>query len=665
MSTSNTEHDLYHHAKVRQRILRALFKSAKMIDEDLRWRKFRFAPDVLKRQLRPIAQFDDDLIDEIAQNYELSVIRRDPLTLSYRGFEKKFDRNTLAEGAGAMGIRFLPTQRSATRCAFETAREIAYFGFGSTQDLFIQCPIQRLTAVATGAEPCKNGTILRDLRDDFAIDQTVLDLLAADKYFTPDISDETSLLQFQANLRACPMSDAFVKKCSEFFDKKITLGMRDTLRWFLGARHPWFDWTRAKFLIQTAFQTHGRDNFNTPQIAYYVYDPNVDDAEIEARREYNAPIVDAFACELKRALQSASSIPLDHLNDAQLRSVAHAVLDIHHDYPDFDLEAQNETGPQKQIDFMEHSLQNAVDRQLLGIESTPRRNLNFKAHFAANDVIRRICPALDDAQIRDLFAAIDKCTEKYDAQGGVDLDGNGNFAAYNRIPCAVFLIQSRGCPAPKPDERLLDSFDLSQMTQLEHASYMRSFPEISEKLTVFFALTLRHLIDTEHVPDLRPRNLARDFLLLGLWGTRTPNIHVNLYVDKSLDEKDYAKTLKRCEIQFTGADQVETHPLAHIRESSKVTRFAFAHFMPLIEPSILRNLGTFTMAMEEFRNIGHTPQVDPWNLAYYAFDLLHEMARCGIRRTLSDVLAITEYVLDSAYDNVKKRIASNDKIEKK
>ena len=661
--THNSTHDLNHHAKVQRRILRALFKSAKMTDEDIRWRKFRFDPDILKRQLRPIAPFDDDAIDNIAKNYELSVLRRDPLTLSYHGFEKKLDRNALAEGAGAMGIRFLPTQRSATRCAFEAAREIAYFGYGSPDQLFFQCPIQQLTAAATGARHCQNGTILRDLRDDFAIDYTAYTLLAADKYFTANVTDAAGLVQFQRDLRSFPMSDAFVEKCAEFFDRKATVGVRDSLRWFLGARHPWFDWTRAKFLIQTAFHAHGTDDFNTPQITYYAYDPNIDDVEIDAKREYNAPIVEAFANALKRELKNATTKPLERLSDAQLQAIARATLDIHHDYPDFDLEAQNETGPQKQIDFMEQSIQKTVDQELLGKESTPRCNLNFRAHFAANDVIERICPELAAPQCQDLFNAIDKCIAKYDEQGGVAV--GADFALYKRIPCTVFLIQSRGCPTPKPDERLLDSFDLSQMTQLEHASYMRSFPEISEKLTVFFTLTLRHLIDTEHVPDLRPRNLARDFLVLGLWGTRTPNIHVNLYVDKSLSEKDYAKSLKRCEIKFTGTEQVETHPLSHIRESSKVVRFAFAHFTPLIEPSILRNLGTFTMAMEEFRNIGHTPQIDPWSLTHYAFDMIHEMTRCGIRRSLSDVLAVLEYVLDNAYDNVKKRISANGKTAQK
>ena len=69
--------------------------------------------------------------------------------------------------------------------------------------------------------------------------------------------------------------------------------------------------------------------------------------------------------------------------------------------------------------------------------------------------------------------------------------------------------------------------------------------------------------------------------------------------------------------------------------------------------------------MEEFRNIGHTPQIDPWSLTHYAFDMIHEMTRCGIRRSLSDVLAVLEYVLDNAYDNVKKRISANGKTAQK
>lgn len=645
--------------KTQRRIVRALFKSAIRIDEDMRWRRFRFDAAMLKRRLSAIGQFGDDIVRDIADNCELTVIRRDPFTISYRGFEKQFSRDTLAEGAGAMGIRFLPARRCATRRAFEAAREIAYFGFGPLQSQIIPCPIGQLTREIVQIPDCPDGTILRDLRPDFAQDQTVCELLAADRYFGAPIHSPADLEKFQRDLRANPMSESFVRKCADFFNRKATVGARDSLRWFLGARHPRFDWTRAEYLIQSAFGNFGTDDFNTPQITYYAYDPDIDDVEADAALADNARVVKAFADRLKDEIRRAHDGDFPALSDAQWIALARAALDIHHDCPDFDLEAQNETGPQKQFDFMEHSLQNAVHSEILGKNSTPRRNLNFRAHFGAHGILARVCPELGAAGAEILFAAIDAAVAQYDADGGIKIDPSSDACSvYNRIPCIIFMIRRPGASEPKDDERRLDSFDLSQITQLEHASYMRSFPEISEKLTVFFALTLRHLIDTEHVPDLRPRNLPRDFLLLGLWGTRSPNIRVNLFVDKSLPEKDYAKKLKRCEIKFTGSEQTETHPLNHIRESSKVMRLAFAHLAPLIEPSILRNLGTFAMAMEEFRNPGHAPRIDPWNLAGYAVGIIREITRCGVRQSLGDVLSILEYVLDNAHENVKKRIAS-------
>lgn len=622
---------------VQRNIIRAIFKAAKIVDEDIRWKRCRLDRDTLTRLLRKLGNVPQSIIDDMAENLGLSVIRRDPMTLRFHGLERKFDRTAVAEGAGALGLRFLPTRQAATRCAFEAAREIAYFGFG--KDLFFPCPIQQIAhALNLGHSPL-HGVILRDLRDDFTQQKTAFDMLKADKYFDDNVCDEESLLRFQTTLRNTPMSPAFIEKASEFFDRRATVGIRDTLRWMLGARHPWFDWTRAQFLIQSAFKSHGFDNFNTPQITYYAYDPDVDEIDIQIAHEHNAIVIRSFADKLKAALLNHSI----ELPTEVLENLAHTILDIHHDYPDFDLEAQGAFAPQKQFDFMEHSINNTVHQELLGQDSKHKHNVNIRAHFNASDTTSILKNYLHSDEIDTFFDIVDDALQQYDAIEDEALK-------YKRIPCVVFLLQALGSPAPNHDERLLDTFDLSQMTQLEHASYMRSFPEISEKLVVFFALTLRHLIDTEHAPNLRPRNLPRDFIVLGLWGTRTPNIHVNLYVDKNLHINDYAKKLTRCEIKFTGTDQVETHPLKSIRDQSKILRLAFAHFAPLIEPSILRNLGTFTMAMEEFRGAGHTPNIDIGNLTYYAIDMIHEMARCGIRRTLSDVLAVLEYVIDNAHD---------------
>ena len=639
---------------IERSVLRAMFRSAHVSDEDIRWRRYRFDEEQLRRHLGALGEVPQDLVHFIATRLGMSVLRMDPLTLDVRGFERRFDRQSIAEGMGAMGVQFFPTRQSAMRSAYESAREVAYFGYGDFDAQCFACPVARLVSALTHDDTLPElGTIFRDIRAPFMANRAIFDILSRDRYFPFDMHDAETLIDFQKYFRQHPMSPEFVEKCSEFFNRRATIGVRDSIRWLLGSRHPWFDWQRARELIQSAFDLHGQTDFNTPQIVYYAYDPELDEVDIHAMQAHNARVESAFALMLEDALRAESPDIISHLA-GRFVELARWILDIHHDYPDFDLESQGSLGPSTHFEFLGHSLQNTLNRELLGEETRLRRNYNMRAHFEALELTHTFLDGLSDASRERFFAVLAVLLERYDREGGVPCDDG--IQLYTRIPCTLFLLQDLGIPQPRQGERLLDTFDLSQMTQLEHASYMRTFPEISEKLVVFFTLTLRHMLDTEHVPDLRPRNFTRDFLLLGLWGTRTPNLVVNLYVDQALDEKDLASNLSRCEIRFTGTEQVETHPLEHIREEAKTLRMAVMHFAPLIEPSILRNLGTFTMAMEEFRSATHAFELDPFSLMHYAVDMVHEMARCGVRRSLTDILAVLEYVIDNTHHGVEHKL---------
>ncbi|MBR4984767.1 MAG: hypothetical protein IKY83_03375 [Proteobacteria bacterium] len=638
--------------EVQQRqILRAFFRSAEMVDENIRWRRYRFNQKSLKRHLKSVTdgKISDGYIHEITECLGLTVLRVDPLKLRVYGFERGFDRQQIAEGLGSFGVQFFPTRQSASRSAFESAREAAYYGAGAFDAQFFECPIGHiLSEIDPTYEAPRRGTILRDMRDGFETDEVIFDVLKRDEYFQASINDEKSFEAFQQQLRQMPCSSDLIDKCSEFFNRRATIGVRDTMRWMLGSRHPWFAWKQAQELIESAFEKHRSANFNTPQIVYYTYDPSITEEEIEDARSNNDQIVQEFSLQFETALASTAPEICAALT-SHLTELSRWILDIHHDYPDFDLESQGSLGPETHFEFLGHSIHNKVNQEFLGENYQMRLNRNMRAHFAARGLDKTMLSVLDDAQKETFFSILGDVLSDYDSRLNMG-------HTYRRLPCKLFLIQDLGNPAPRENERLLDAFDLSQMTQMEHASYMRVFPEISEKLVVFFTLTLRHMLETEHVPDLKPRDFVKDFLLLGLWGTRTPNIHVNLYVDKSLDERDLAETLTRSEIRFIGVEQVETHPLEHIREEAKVLRLAVSHFAPLIEPSILRNLGTFTMALEEFRDKTHVFKLDPISVMHYALDMTREAARWGIRGSVKDVMTVFEYLLDNTYDRVSKHL---------
>ena len=646
------------HEVLKRQVLKALFKSARVTDEDIRWRRFRFNREALTRNLRSIRKqpVSESLIDMISNRLGLVVLRDDALKLGIHGFEKSFERQAIAEGMGAAGVQFFPTRQSASRSAFESAREAAYFGSGPFESQFFECPIALVMAdLDSSCTIPKKGTILRDMREGYALDESIFDVLKKDIYFEADIPDEAALIAFEQSLRDNPISNAMAEKCEPFFNRRATIGVRDTIRWMMGSRHPWFDWKHAKELIEKAFKLHHDVNFNTPQIVYYTYDPEMDEGDFEEKQAHNQTVIQAFIESFSAALEKESKL-LKAALEKDLPVLSAWILDIHHDYPDFDLESQGNMDASTHIEFLGHSIQNKFQQEVLGESSKTRLNINMRAHFEARGLTDIYLGSLTDAERETFFAILGDVLNAYD---GLDTKDK-----YDRIPCKLFMIQDMGNPAPRENERLLDAFDLSQMTQLEHASYMRSFPEISEKLVIFFALTLRHMLETEHVPDLKPRDVVKDFMLLGLWGTRTPNIRINLYVDKSLDERDLAEKLTRSEIRFCGTEQMETHPLLHIREESKALRFAISQFVPLIEPSILRNLGTFTMAMEEFLDTTHAFKLDPLSLSHYAFDILCEGAKWGIKGSVTDLLTVAEYLVDNSLEVVHRKMNSSGKNKK-
>ena len=175
---------------------------------------------------------------------------------------------------------------------------------------------------------------------------------------------------------------------------------------------------------------------------------------------------------------------------------------------------------------------------------------------------------------------------------------------------------------------------------------------------------LRHVLDTDHAPNLRPRDLVRDFLLLGLWGTRTPNLLINLYVDKNADENSPVASLTRAELRYVGCEQVEIHALDHLDADAKVARLAAVHCLPLIEPSILRNIGTFTMALDEFNGGTTMQEIDTFGVLRYGIDMVRERGRVGIKGSIVDALSLFEFMMDSSFNGAQKSINKFEKFLK-
>ncbi|MDX9722609.1 MAG: hypothetical protein RBU37_17815 [Myxococcota bacterium] len=613
-----------------------------------------------------------ELAQRWSQGYQLSVARLDDLRLRLNGVELVLPRWLIGEMLGALGSNILPTQARARRLAVEAARECAYFGYGPLREQVASNPLAAIQELLAEPSASSSGNapslLFLDLRPRLGCAQGPVELLKNDDHFHRPLHSDEDFQRFQERLREDPLDGTMVERLRAFFSKRATAGVRDAMRWLLGARHPWFAWKRARALLLEAFEEQGRTRFVNPRLVIYCIDPSLGDEQWRELEEHNAPIIEHFAAALGSALGPLES----RLLQSQRLLLAEAMLDVHHDHPDFDLEAIGAQGAQTHASFWTHGLSTVLGG-IAGKDPSPRRNFKLQAHFRAMGWTERWLSAFSDDELDAFFAAAESVLRQYAKQGITE--GNVPRREYRRPPTMLLLFEATcapdlphplesedsvqaesakeividGAPAAAPlseeQEKLVDSFTLNELGAPQHAHHLRSRALI-DKLVVFFALVLRQYLETQHAPDLRPTQVARDFLLLGLWGTNTSNVRVDVYASAQG---------KRFDVRYVGHAQVKAYRLALDRQDeAALARLAFSQLGPLIEPSTLRALGNFLMAAEEISGGARAPSLDRLTIVRHGLEIFRETARIAVKGSLVDTATAVEMMIDSGVDGLQR-----------
>ncbi len=621
--------------------------------DSLSWRSLALSPEKLRQGLEQLARPRSKaaanrlaaFAEDFAARYRLRVSNIDDLELPLPGGRVRVPRWLAGQALGALGDDLLPTRRRVRRLGTEAARELAYFGYGLLGQQVLPHPIALVRAALAGQDALRLEPVLLDEQDE-AIGRawTVFDLLRTDGFFHRQVESEAELGRFQQRLREDPLDGNAVVRLRAFFSRRATIGLRDTTRWALGSRHPWFGWERARELIAACFERWGSESFLCPQVSLYGVDAAIGDEELGPALEANERVVQRFAAELEQGL---APLVREQLAAGALPRLARAALDCHYDHPDFELEARGRQGGETTARFAGHALW-IMAANAAGRRPEPRRNVNLVAHFAAKGYDRRWLAGLDDDQRASFYLALNDLVRRLDETGGL-VDERGRRLVYRRLPLVIYTFYETPAPRPRPGETVVDSFGLDALQAPQHARHLQDYPEVFEKLVVFFSLVLRHYLDTDHAPDLRPENMLRDYMLLGLWGTNAPNLVVNLYRDD--------KGRRRSEVRFVGRGQFK----AYRPEQDRKHEAALAHMLasqpgPLLEPGMLRALGTFLMAAEEHRRGSRVRDVGAVAFTRHSLELFREAARSGIKSSLVDVATMIEMLVDNAVDAAQRSL---------
>ncbi|HOX45594.1 MAG TPA: hypothetical protein PK668_18490 [Myxococcota bacterium] len=634
-----------------RQILRALLEAAVPLEEgpawDVRFRHLAFDPERLTARLLELAReagvrTTRRLVQRFAADFagrvRLRVSRTDPVPVRWMHGEVKVPRWFLAELLGVVGTELLPTRRQARQAAFDAAREVAYFGAGGIGEQILPHPVALVRAALAGEEALRLEPVLLE-EESPPRRWTVYDLLRLDEDFHRQADGEAELGRFQTRLREDPLDGTTVGKLRAFFDKRATVGLRDTARWALGSRHPWFGWKRAREQIAACFERHGDASFLSPRVSLYLPDLELEAQELAAMQADCQRAAELFAARVAEQLPPELATAL---GQDRLVRLALAALDCHHDNPDFDLEVPELPSGQTTLSFLGHAL-GVLVRSARGQEQAPRRNTNLRGHLSAMGVTQAVLGDLAEAEQEVVLAAMQGVLHDYTSRTGLQ-DATGRPQIYRRPPHILYTFYATPEAQPRDGEELLDSFSLAELQEPQHAQHLRQQPEVFERLVVFFTLVLRHYLDTAHAPDLMPERLGRDFVLLGLWGTGTPNVRVHLFRHRKSGKV-------RSEVVYQGRSQVQAlRPHRDRRHEAAFARLLVNQLGPLVEPSMLRAIGAYLMASEQHREGTHFQKVGALAFARQSLEVFREAARTGIQGALVDTATTAEMLVDNAVD---------------
>ncbi len=498
--------------------------------------------------------------------------------------ESYIPRQFLCEAFGPGGYNLAPTPDKVRVDVQEAARQIPYMGFGSRQK-------QLAPDILGDIGRCVGGQGQRDSADGtFLVQETalgtrrlsILEILDEDPFFKSRLKSFEELRRFQRYLRAHPIDSASEKELGDFFNAPMTVGLRDVLRFLEGSRHPALGWDRARGIIIDAFDANGGETFLPPEFNYYAssleYPPEYI-AEVTASNDAAAFM---FAAMMREAMPPAMFVGLD---DDAMKDIAAAVLAVHFDYPEFEIDPH--TGVISTATArLAGRLAAWTVAHIAGISFPDRRNPITVVTARKVTRLHEFLEGLDRFERESFMSVANRLLWKVAMLGGVP-DPQMNPHPYRRINRTFFNFQELAQYPLKRVGTLEETVTLEDMHGPAGREILRRHPELASKLLVFFVLAHRYHAETGYIPDLRPDDVGGDLFLRGIYGYSTRNVMIALGRNAAgepastvrfIDNRDQFKQYRRWEDK--------DHPLGFVKYGLRL-------LSPVARPGLQRAIGIY------------------------------------------------------------------------
>ncbi len=578
----------------------------------------------------------------MAERFLLKVGKTDNFTMRLGGDRPvEIPRSTVSEVFGSIGYSLFPTWRKTWDDSTEAVRELPYFYFGEPERLFLpHIPdlVRRLIGGENVVFPDRDpGALFLIYSMERDQEYTLYDVMAKDDYTDVKVADNSAFRARMEDLRRAPLDSRTTEHLRAFFNAPVTVGVRDTLRWLNGARHPKMDWSEAREIIERCFERHRETDFLLPELNFYLPSPAVSPSQYKSSVESNDRFIELATDRFTDLLSPRERRFFDR---DFVRGLLSEVFMYHHGYPQYHLEeTMGYLSPgmlKVGVRFIQH-----LGLFLSGMRFPDRRNTDLLPFLRRSGWLAPIEDKLVGGHRRRFLAKLVEFILSYDLKGG--LRSGGELHTYRRIDSTFYTFQERADYLPAGC-RKLEQFSLESLAKSQYSYYLRRYPELAEKLVVFFTLVLRFFNDTDFIPDLRPDEAGINIFILGIWGYITENLVIILYEKpdgshdfriKFVDNKDHFKQYRR--------ELDRDKPLGMAKHALRIVE-------PVVVPAMLRAVGNFVQIVHENEKGYEGTRVDLRGLIDYGVAVAQEVIVKGLESSTAN---LQTFLADSFDDATK------------
>jgi hypothetical protein len=584
---------------------------------------------------------------QIARRFLVKVGNISRYVIKLKGGRETVIRRSLpSEAFGPTGYNLAPTMDKVLIDSREAVREIPYLAYGAIEEQFAPDVLQGIRNVVTGStDPSQaDGTFLVLEGPTGQSRRSTYRILEEDPYFPSNVPNFTALTRFQSFIREHPLDAASTERLRTFFDAYMTVGARDVLRYIEGSRHPNLGWKAADGVIRSCFATHGRENFLPPEINYYTRSIDLDVAQARGFDSTNREAAEAFARWMVERLPLAWT---STVSDSELNEVALGILDLHFDYPLFEVEPYSGLVSTAAMRLALRAIL-ATAQHLTGYEMPERRNPMALPLAKRSQPVAAFMDRLTGDQRSEACNAINRMLWEVAIRGGIPTADN-KVLPYRRLDRTFYSFQEKAQFALEGRAEVGEVMTLEELASPRGDDLLKKFPDLPRQLVVFFALAYRYFLDTGHMPDLRPDDAGMDLLVRGIWGYKTQNVLVvtgkasdgrPVSAVRFVDNKDQFKQYRRWEDR--------QQPLGLVKYGLRLVA-------PLVQPAMERSIGIFVAKVAQQNGIHGNGASD---LPQAMSRAIREVLGSGVDAALLHTQAFLHDVIDDTADGVERSLQS-------